>query len=171
MQAPRPATQWLVTAGSQHGCISYDGRSERSSAWRGGAAYVQMCLTCGLEPDRPGFASNCMCMCGLGKRGGKSCGKPLDGHGDEKGICCACGPGRPEILSIGTTEVKAKRPRSSYVAHVLRPGPSPVALAAAAAVAVAAGPAAVAVAAGPAAAAAAANINLTIQELCVLHFF
>ena len=122
---PRQATQWLVTAASQHGSISYEGRSETSSVWRGGAAYVQMCLTCGLEPGKPGFVSNCICMCGLGKRGSmstKSCGKPLDGHGDENGICRACGRGRPEILSIGTIEVKAKRPRSSYVPHVLRPG-------------------------------------------------
>ena len=76
-----------------------------------------------------------MCMCGLGKHGGmstKSCGAPLQGNGDEHGICSFCGPGRPEILSIGTIEVKAKRPRASYVPHVLRPGPSPVALAAAA---------------------------------------
>ena len=116
--------------------ISYDaGRSAR-----GGAAYVEICLmpTCGLEPGRAGFVSKCMCMCGLGKRGGtstKSCGKPLRGHGDGNGICGLCGPGRPEIVSIGTTEVKAKRPRSSYVPHVLRPGPSPVAVAAAAAAA------------------------------------
>ena len=132
-----PTPRFVVTASNEQvqGRISYDGRSQTSSVWRGGAAYVQMCLTCGLEPDRPGFASNCMCMCGLGKRGGhatKSCGKPLRGHGDEHGICKGCGRGRPEILSIGTTEVKAKRPRASYVPHVLRPGPSPVALAAAA---------------------------------------
>lgn len=135
-----PPPQRYVTAGSQEvrGLVSYDGRSTRSIAWRGGAAYVQMCLTCGLEPGRPGRACNCMCMCGLGKRGGtstKSCGKPLRGHGDGNGICGLCGPGRPEIVSIGTTEVKAKRPRSSYVPHVLRPGPSPVAVAAAAAAA------------------------------------
>ena len=167
MQAPRPATQWLVTAGSQHGCISYDGRSERSSAWRGGAAYVQMCLTCGLEPDRPGFASNCMCMCGLGKRGGhQSCGKPLHGHGDEDGICKGCGRGRPDILSIGTTEVKAKRPRSSYVPHVLRPGPSRAAATAAAADA----PAAAAAAAAAPAAAAAASAPAGVWPISFVYF-
>ena len=153
---PRQRTHWFVTAGSQAGSISYEGRSERSSVWRGGAAYVQMCLTCGLEPGRAGFVSKCMCMCGLGKHGGmstKSCGAPLQGNGDEHGICSFCGPGRPEILLIGTIEVKAKRPRSSYVPHVLRPGPTPIALAHAAVVAAAAAPAAAA--AAPAAAAAA----------------
>ncbi len=138
-----PTPRYVVTASNEQvqGRISYDGRSQTSSVWRGGAAYVQMCLTCGLEPGRPGFTSNCMCMCGLGKRGGhstKSCGKPLRGHGDEHGICGGCGRGRPDMLSIGTTEVKAKRPRASYVPHVLRPGPSPVALAAAATAAAAA---------------------------------
>jgi hypothetical protein len=128
---PRQEAQWLVTAGSQHGSISYEGRSVRSSVWRGGAAYVQMCLTCGLEPSRPGFASNCMCMCGLGKRGA-GCSSVLNGNGDADGKCNNCGTGRPKIPSIGTIETKAKRPRSSYVPHVLRPGPSPLAVAAAA---------------------------------------
>ena len=128
---PRQTTQWFVTAGSQQGSISYEGRSERSSMWRGGAAYVQMCLTCGLEPSRPGFASNCMCMCGLGKRGA-GCSSVLNGNGDADGKCKYCGTGRPKIASIATIETKAKRPRSSYVPHVLRPGPSPLAVAAAA---------------------------------------
>ena len=104
---------------------------------------MQMCLTCGLEPVKAGRASNCLCMCGLGKRGA-GCSRALSGLGDEEGKCSNCGRGRPEILSIGTTEVKAKRPRSSYVPHVLRPGPSPVALAAAAPAAAAAAPAAAA---------------------------
>jgi hypothetical protein len=156
-----PTPRFVVTASNEQvqGRISYDGRSQTSSVWRGGAAYVQMCLTCGLEPGRAGFVSKCMCMCGLGKHGGmstKSCGAPLQGNGDEHGICSFCGPGRPEILSIGTIEVKAKRPRSSYVPHVLRPGPTPIALAHAAVVAAAAAPAAAAAAAAAASAAAAA---------------
>ncbi len=98
---------------------------------------MQMCLTCGLEPGRPGHLSNCMCMCGLGKRGGGCC-RILHGHGDAEGKCKGCGGGRPEIVSIGTTEVKPKRSRESYVPHVLRPGPSPVAIAVAIAAAAAA---------------------------------
>ena len=127
-----PTTRF-VTASSQEGRISHDGRSEGSSAWLGGAAYVQMCLTCGLEPSRPGKSSNCMCVCGLGALGGKSCSAPLRGHGDASGICRSCGGGRPEIHSIATTEVKAKR------ARVMRPSP-----AAAQAVAVVSSPVAVA---------------------------
>ncbi len=147
-----PPARFFITARSYKvGHISYDGRSPNSSAWRGGAAYVQMCMTCGLEPGRPGKLSNCMCMCGLGKPG-RGCSRALHGNGDEDGKCRNCGGGRTEFPSIGTVEVKAKRPRSSYVPHVLRPGPSPVALAAAAAVAAAAAPAAAATAA-PAAAA------------------
>ena len=103
-----PSTRY-VTVSSQSGHISYDGRSETSSAWRGGAAYVQMCLTCGLEPYRPGKPSNCLCVCGLGKLDGGSCSAPLQGHGDESGICRSCGGGRPEIHSIASTEVKPKR--------------------------------------------------------------
>ena len=136
-----------VTAGSQEGHISYDGRSAHSSAWRGGAAYVQMCLTCGLEPYRSGKNSNCMCVCGLGGRDG-GCGAPLRGHGDQHGKCRRCGGGRPEIHSIATTEVKAKRPRESYTAwHKRRASPATRAevtaapdVAACAAVAVAAAP-------------------------------
>ena len=114
-----PPARFFVTASSYNqGHISYDGRSANSSAWRGGAAYVQMCLTCGLEPGRPGKPSNCLCMCGLGKPGG--CSLALHGNGDEDGKCRNCGGGRPEIPSIGTVEVKAKRPRWKYVPHVLR---------------------------------------------------
>jgi hypothetical protein len=132
----RQPSRWCVTASSvPQDLISLDGRSAQSNAWRGGAAYVQMCLTCGLEPGRPGHLSNCMCMCGLGKRG-RGCGGILHGHGDAEGKCKGCGGGRPEIVSIGTTEVKVKRSRESYVPHVLRPGPSPVAIAAAVAAAV-----------------------------------
>ena len=128
-----PTPTWFVTAGSQQGRISLDGRSARSSAWRGGAAYVQMCLTCGLEPSRLGHASNCLCMCGLGKgRGG--CGRILHGHGNAEGMCRVCGGGRPEMVSIGTIEVKRKRSRESYVPHVLRPSQAPAAVASAAAV-------------------------------------
>jgi hypothetical protein len=72
-----------------------------------------------------------MCMCGLGKRGA-GCSSVLNGNGDADGKCKYCGTGRPKIASIGTIETKAKRPRSSYVPHVLRPGPSPLAVAAAA---------------------------------------
>jgi len=101
---PRPV-QWFVTVRSQHGSISYDGHSENSSVWRGGAAYVQMCLTCGLEPRRDGYLSNCLCMC-------KRCSRALNGHGDAKRLCASCYGGRPEIASIATTEVKAKRKRA-----------------------------------------------------------
>ena len=80
---------------------------------------MQMCLTCGLEPGRPGFVSKCMCMCGLGKPNG-GCSLALHGNGDEEGKCRNCGGGRTEIASIGTVEVKAKRPRWTYVPHVLR---------------------------------------------------
>lgn len=101
---PRPV-QWFVTVRSQHGSISYDGHSENSSVWRGGAAYVQMCLTCGLEPRRDGYRSNCLCMC-------KRCSRALNGHGDAKRLCASCDGGRQEIASIATTEVKAKRKRA-----------------------------------------------------------
>ncbi len=123
MNPRKPPARWFVTAGSQHGNISYDGHSESSSVWRGGAAYVQMCLTCGLEPGRAGYVSNCLCMC-------KRCCRVLHGHGDESRLCDNCGGGRPEITSIGTVEVKAKRPRSSYLPWHARPcptAPSPVA--------------------------------------------
>ena len=118
-----PPARFFVTASSQRD-ISYDGRSANSSAWRGGAAYVQMCLTCGLEPVKAGRASNCLCMCGLGKRGA-GCSRALSGLGDEEGKCSNCGGGRPEIPSIGTVEVKAKRPRSSYLPWPARPCPTP----------------------------------------------
>jgi hypothetical protein len=59
-------------------------------------------------------------------------------------------------VSIATLEVKAKRPRSSYVPHVLRPGPSPIAVVAAAAAAAAAATTAAEVAAAASAATAAA---------------
>lgn len=80
-----------------------------------------------------------MCMCGLGKEALEGCGKALGGCGDAWGICKDCGGGRPEgILPIATTEVRLKRSRESYVPHVLRPGPSPIAITAAAATAAAA---------------------------------
>ena len=60
-----------------------------------------------------------MCMCGLGKPDG-GCSLALHGNGDEEGKCRNCGGGRPEIPSIGTVEAKAKRPRWTYVPHVLR---------------------------------------------------
>ncbi len=81
---------------------------------------MQMCLTCGLEPVKPGRASNCLCMCGLGKRGA-GCSRAMSGLGDEEGKCSNCGGGRPEIPAIGTVEVKAKRPRSSYLPWPARP--------------------------------------------------
>jgi hypothetical protein len=122
---PRQPAQWFVTAGSQRGSISYDGYAESSTVWRGGAAYVQMCLTCGLEPGRVGYVSNCLCLC-------KRCCRVLHGHGDESRLCDNCGGGRPVITSIGTVEVKAKRPRSTYQPRCARPclaspAPSPVA--------------------------------------------
>jgi hypothetical protein len=119
-----PPAKFFVTASSQKDIISYDGRAANSSVWRGGAAYVQMCLTCGLEPVKAGRASNCLCMCGLGKRGA-GCSRVLSGLGDEDGKCSTCGGGRPEIPSIGTVEVKAKRPRSSYLSWAARPCPTP----------------------------------------------
>jgi hypothetical protein len=119
MSSP-PPTRWTVTASLYAHRISYDGRSPNSSAWRGGAAYVQMCMTCGLEPGRPGFVSKCMCMCGLGKPNNGGCSLALHGNGDEEGKCRNCGGGRPSCPSIVTVEVKAKRPRWTYVPHVLR---------------------------------------------------
>lgn len=128
---PRQPVEWFVTAGSQHGSISYDGHSESSSVWRGGAAYVQMCLTCGLEPGRAGYVSNCLCMC-------KRCCRALNGHGDEMRMCDGCDGGRPQIASIGTTEIKAKRKRTklSSVAVVAGAAAVDVAVAASAAVAI-----------------------------------
>ena len=58
-------------------------------------------------------------MCGLGKPDG-GCSLALHWNGDEEGKCRNCGGGRPEIPSIGTVEAKAKRPRWTYVPHVLR---------------------------------------------------
>ena len=63
-----------------------------------------------------------MCVCGLGKLGGKSCSAPLRGHGDESGICRSCGGGRPEIHSIASTEVKAKRARVMSPSPAAAPG-------------------------------------------------
>jgi hypothetical protein len=60
---------------------------------------------------------------------------PLDADnpgGLKHHLCAKCGGDASEVIPIGTREVKAKRPRSSYVPHVLRPGPSPLAVAAAA---------------------------------------
>ncbi len=111
----RPATQRYVTVSSvQRETISFDGRSANSTYWRGGAAYVAMCLTCGLEPVKAGRSSNCLCMCGLGKRGA-GCSRALSGLGDEQGLCGSCGGGRPVIVPIGSVEVKAKRPRMTRV--------------------------------------------------------
>jgi hypothetical protein len=66
---------------------------------------------------------------------------PLDADnpgGPKHHVCADCGGDSSEVIPIGTREVKAKRPRSSYVPHVLRPGPSPLAVAAAARVVAAA---------------------------------
>ena len=133
--ARTPAT-FFVTVNSVRnlGHLSYDGRSAKSSAWRGGAAYVQMCLTCGLEPGRPGFVSKCICMCGLGKPH-RGCSSALNGNGDAEGKCRKCGGGRPEMASIGTVEIKVKRPRASYLPWHARPCPKVAADAAVAAVA------------------------------------
>jgi hypothetical protein len=126
--------QRFVTADSQRGRISYDGRSEKSSAWAGGAGYVFMCKTCGLEPSKPGRISMCLCMC-------KTCSRVLDGHGDAGQKCRRCGnhDGDEEaVYPICTREVKAKkvkRPRcetlpSSVSAAVALPIGSPVPVAA-----------------------------------------
>jgi hypothetical protein len=114
--SPLPATQRYVTAGSVvRGTISFDGRSDKSTYWRGGAAYVLMCHTCGLEPSKLGHASKCMCMC-------EGCSKPLNGHGAPmptgidgrvKMLCKRCGGRKQEVIPIGTVETKAKRPRAS----------------------------------------------------------
>jgi hypothetical protein len=105
-----PTQKYVTFSSVQRESISFDGRSAKSTYWRGGAAYVAMCLTCGLEPVKPGRTSNCLCMCGLGK-GGAGCSRALSGLGDEEGLCVGCGGGRPEIVPIGSVEVKAKRPR------------------------------------------------------------
>ena len=99
---------WFTTAERQHGRISYEGRSETSRTWSGGAAYVVMCGGCGLQPESPGFASHCLCHC-------KRCFQPLSG----KKVCPApwCRfngrddgrPRSPEEVPIGTVHVKAKR--------------------------------------------------------------
>jgi hypothetical protein len=119
-------TQRYVTASSQRvqGLISLDGRSRKSRLWDGGAAYVLMCAQCGLEPSRPCYPSNCMCMC-------DTCSEPLRGHGAHmavdgkvKLLCRKCGGREVEVVPIGTREVKVKRPRSSYIPHALRNLPS-----------------------------------------------
>ncbi len=98
--------QRFVTADSQRGRISYDGRSERSSAWAGGAGYVFMCKTCGLEPSKPGRISMCLCMC-------KTCSRVLDGHGDAFQKCRRCSGNYADdeeaVYPICTREVKAKK--------------------------------------------------------------
>jgi hypothetical protein len=119
-------TQRYVTASSQQvqGLISLDGRSRKSRLWDGGAAYVLMCVQCGLEPSRPNHTSNCMCMCEI-------CSGPLRGHGAPvsvdgkvKLLCRKCGGREVDVVPIGTREVKVKRSRSSYIPHVLRITPS-----------------------------------------------
>ena len=122
-----------VTANSQRGRISLDGRSETSKYWAGGAAYDPMCATCGLAPtrsDRPGIASNCFCMCDTCKRPLNGLGSlvPLDADnplGPKHHLCAECGGDAAEVIPICTREVKAKRPRSSYHVWHVRPCPTP----------------------------------------------
>jgi hypothetical protein len=135
-----PTTHRYVTAHHERGRISLDGRSETSKYWAGGAAYDLMCATCGLAPirrDRPGLASNCFCMCDTCKRPLYGLGSlvPLDADnpgGPKHHVCADCGGDAAEVIPICTREVKAKRPRSSYLPWNARPcptspAPSPVA--------------------------------------------
>ena len=113
-----PPTQLFVTANSQKGFISMDGRSEKSRFWAGGAAYVVMCVKCGLEPSRQGSVSNCFCMC-------DACAAPLNGRGSVRTssdvnpgkaqiVCQRCGGQGNSVVPICTREVRAKRSRDSY---------------------------------------------------------
>lgn len=127
-----------VTANSERGRISLDGRSETSKYWAGGAAYEPMCATCGLAPtrrDRPGLASNCFCMCDACKTPLNGLGSlvPLDAdapYGPKHHLCVRCGGDAAEVLPICTREVKAKRPRASYLPWHARPCPTPPVVAA-----------------------------------------
>ena len=115
-----PATMQPVhrttTAERQRGSISYEGRSKGSKAWLGGAAYAIRCDRCGLEPERPGFASKCLCTCTQCFRllnGHKVCpsrfcghNQPIAGSGVDDGR-----PRSPEELEIATVHVKVKRRR------------------------------------------------------------
>jgi hypothetical protein len=128
-----PTTHRYVTAHHERGHISMDGRSETSKFWAGGAAYDPMCATCGLAPirsDRPGLASNCFCMCDTCKRPLHGLGSlvPLDADnpgGLKHHLCAKCGGDAAEVIPICTREVKAKRPRSSYLPWHARPCPTP----------------------------------------------
>ena len=128
-----PTTHRYVTAHHERGRISLDGRSETSKYWAGGAAYDPMCATCGLAPtrsDRPGLASNCFCMCDTCKRPLNGLGSlvPLDADvpdGPTHHLCAKCGGDAAEVIPICTREVKAKRPRSSYLPWNTRPCPPP----------------------------------------------
>ena len=111
-----PVTKQYVTANSQSGFISLDGRSEKSQYWAGGASYMVMCLKCGLEPSRPGVLSNCFCMCDI-------CSAPLNGHGSMlRGsskaaiVCKQCGGEGNAVIPICTREVRKKRSHESYLA-------------------------------------------------------
>lgn len=107
MQPATPApTQRFVTAASQRGLISFDGRSPTSPAYFGGSAYVVMCRSCGLEPiGRPGYHSNCICCC-------KTCSRLLNGRGNLERLCDMCsGSVTHETVPIGTTHIKAKPAR------------------------------------------------------------
>ena len=103
---PPPPTQRFVTAASQRGLISFDGRSPTSPAYFGGSAYVVMCRSCGLEPiGRAGYHSNCICCC-------KTCSRLLNGRGNWERLCDRCsGSVTQETVPIGTTHVKAKPSR------------------------------------------------------------
>ena len=130
-----PTTHRYVTANHERGRISLDGRSETSKFWAGGAAYDPMCATCGLAPirrDRPGLSSNCFCMCNIFKKPLNGLGSlvPLDADnpgGPKHHVCADCGGDAAEVLPICTREVKAKRPRSSYLPWHARPCPTPAA--------------------------------------------
>ena len=128
-----PTTHRYVTAHHERGRISLDGRSETSKYWAGGAAYDPVCATCGLAPtrsDKPGVASNCFCMCDTCKRPLNGLGSlvPLDADnplGPKHHLCAKCGGDAAEVIPICTREVKAKRPRSSYLPWTARPCPPP----------------------------------------------
>jgi hypothetical protein len=125
-----PPTQLFVTANSQKGFISMDGRSEKSRFWAGGASYVVMCVKCGLEPSRQGSGSNCFCMC-------DACAAPLNGLGSFRTssddvnpgkaqiVCKRCGGQGNSVVPICTREVRAKRSRDSYAPWHKKPTTAP----------------------------------------------
>ena len=133
MEAPHLTT----TADRQRGTITFEGRSETSKQWSGGAAYAIRCGRCGLEPGRVGFVSKCLCTCTRcfeplnGKKvcPSRFCGhhQPVEGSGVDDGR-----PRSPETLPIATVHVKAKRKRAVDAVVVVSDDDDDVVVAAAA---------------------------------------